>query len=163
MLQLSSIVGTCISLFPYTLLVGHVVKHWDFFQYDRWEIVSQCSFNLHFSYYEWGRDLLKVLKDHLRFILVTNSASGWEGWAVTVWERLILLPQMSLRLLGHTTCSFIVSVRGSCLILWILSTPLLDFRGLLLSSPTRKIISHQKCVVKRLRDQWMKRECLWLN
>lgn len=102
--KLSSLVDMpfCIPLrlFPCTLPTEYVVENLYFGQHVKWIVLSQCSFNLHFSYYEWSWVSFKMIKDHLHFILVMNSTSVWKWYAVISWRSLILLSQMYLQLPG---------------------------------------------------------------
>ena len=46
----------------HSITKDYVVKPLTFYQSDKWEIVSHFSFNLYFSYYEWGWIFFHILK-----------------------------------------------------------------------------------------------------
>ena len=46
----------------HSITKDYVVKPLTFCQSDKWEIVSHFSFNLYFSYYEWGWIFFHILK-----------------------------------------------------------------------------------------------------
>lgn len=62
-------------LFPKVLPIKYDVKVLGFCQYDRWEIASNCSFNLHFSYDEKGWIFFHMSKSNLH--LFFNELSDY--------------------------------------------------------------------------------------
>lgn len=74
-------------LFPKVLPIKYDVKVLGFCQYDRWEIASHCSFNLHFSYSKVKLSTIQFFQEPFAFPLLWVASA----YSLPIETKIVLL------------------------------------------------------------------------